>query len=209
MLVIVAVLGRPTGRASWSSGPSSSRELLSQVRVQGRFRRAGAPGGTFGSSYRVQSLVGDLAVILRRSRNGRVVLVVAAQAEPVPVGLRGGQGEGLAEFGVVGVRDVLRAGAVAVLALVALEVGRGVGRLPARVVLEAGRVAGDALGVEDRVRAWGRSRATRRRAACLVLAQRLIVLGWHVLHVSAPMNGRAGGALTESWRGKFSTTRWP
>ena len=77
-----------------------------------------------------------------------VLPVVALQAESPLVGgvcrpMHRGE-----EVLVRGLLDVLRGGPVTVLALVALEVGRLLGRDPARLVGEAGRVAGDALGVE-------------------------------------------------------------
>ena len=117
--------------------------------------RTGLPGHLGGQSLvdlgvgvLVEALVGDLAPVGGEVELGRVVLVVAAEAELATFDLGGVQGDRLADPGVDGVLDVLRGGAVAVLALVPLQVGGQRGRLPARVVLEAGRVATDAFGVE-------------------------------------------------------------
>src|SRR5262249_4837226 len=89
----------------------------------------------------------DLAVVGVEIKLGRVVAVVAGDAEVVVLSLLDRQLHRFSILGVVGLGDVLRARSMTVLALVALQVGcLGFGP-PARVVFEPGGVTGDAFRV--------------------------------------------------------------
>ena len=80
------------------------------------------PAVDFRIGVTVQPLVNDLAPVFEEHEISRVVLVVTAAAEPVPVGLLGGQGDQLAKLGIVGLGDVFRSWPMAVFALIAGQV---------------------------------------------------------------------------------------
>src|SRR5207253_1616106 len=101
-------------------GATGRRARAEALRFPGAGHLRGLSLVDLGVVVLVEALVDNLAPVGGEVELGGVVLVVAADAEPVMVG-GGGQGDRLAGLGVVGVLDVLRGRAVTVLALVPLQ----------------------------------------------------------------------------------------
>ena len=100
----------------------------------------------------IHPLVNDLAVELLELEFSRVILVMATQAKPVLVGLLRVEMKQLAELRIVRVFGMAGRGSVAILALISGQMRRFLFGFPARIVFEARGVAGNAFGVERRVR---------------------------------------------------------
>ena len=99
----------------------------------------------------------DLVPVRGEVEMRRVLVVVAASHKPVLLACSALTVISFVNSALSGSAACFEPGPVAVFALVAGQVGRRGLRPPARVVFKAGRVAGDALGVENRVGLRGRA----------------------------------------------------